>query len=79
MRRRRARRYVDGMVPAFAAAALGVNAPNALVVSQTALSVAPAVPMISLAAASGRRDIVGKVGQTPADRRAPMGSSSPGP
>jgi hypothetical protein len=57
-------------VPAFVAAALGVNAPNALVVSQAALSVAPAVPMISLAAVTRRRDIMGNFGQTPTDRRA---------
>ncbi len=52
------------MVPAFAVVAAGVNATQALVLSQVVLSIALPVPMIALLIFSGRKDIMGafKVG-----------------
>ena len=47
------------MVPAFVVVALGVNATNALVVSQVVLSIVLPVPMISLVMFTRRRDIMG--------------------
>jgi manganese transport protein len=47
------------MVPAFVVVALGVNATNALVISQVVLSLALPLPMISLLLFTGRRDIMG--------------------
>ena len=47
------------MVPAFVVVALGVNATNALVVSQVVLSIALPLPMIALLIFTGRRDIMG--------------------
>jgi len=47
------------MVPAFVVVALGVNATNALVVSQVVLSIVLPVPMISLVIFTRRRDIMG--------------------
>ncbi len=47
------------MIPAFVVIALGVNATNALVYSQVALSLALPVPMIALTNFTGRRDIMG--------------------
>jgi manganese transport protein len=47
------------MLPAFGVVALGVNATNALVVSQVVLSLALPLPMISLLIFTGRRDIMG--------------------
>jgi manganese transport protein len=52
-------RRVVTMVPAFVVVALGVNATNALVVSQVVLSVVLPVPMISLVMFTRRRDIMG--------------------
>ncbi len=48
------------MLPAFAVVAMGVNATQALVMSQVVLSIALPVPMIALLVFSGRRDIMGR-------------------
>ena len=47
------------MVPAFVVVALGVNATNALVISQVVLSIALPLPMISLLMFTRRADIMG--------------------
>jgi manganese transport protein len=47
------------MVPAFVVVALGVNATNALVISQVILSIALPLPMIALLMFTRRRDIMG--------------------
>ena len=47
------------MLPAFVVVSLGVNATNALVVSQVVLSIALPLPMIALIILTGRRDIMG--------------------
>jgi manganese transport protein len=47
------------MLPAFGVVALGVNATNALVISQVVLSLALPVPMIALVAFTRRADIMG--------------------
>ena len=47
------------MVPAFVVVALGVNATNALVISQVVLSLALPLPMISLIIFTSRTDIMG--------------------
>ncbi|MGD9864036.1 MAG: Nramp family divalent metal transporter [Pseudodonghicola sp.] len=47
------------MVPAFAVVALGVNATEALVVSQVILSIALPVPMVALIIFTSRADIMG--------------------
>ncbi len=47
------------MLPAIAVAALGVNATDALVISQVALSIALPLPMIALVIFTGRPDIMG--------------------
>ncbi len=47
------------MVPAFAVVAMGVNATQALVVSQVILSISLPVPMIALIIFTSRRDIMG--------------------
>ena len=47
------------MLPAFVVVALGVNATNALVVSQVVLSIALPLPMIALIIFTGRTDIMG--------------------
>ncbi len=48
------------MLPAFAVVAAGVNATDALVMSQVVLSIALPVPMIALLIFSTRRDIMGE-------------------
>lgn len=48
------------MVPAFIVVALGVNATDALVLSQVVLSIALPVPMIALVAFTRRADIMGR-------------------
>ena len=48
------------MLPAFVVVALGVNATNALVVSQVVLSIALPLPMIALIIFTGRTDIMGR-------------------
>jgi manganese transport protein len=52
-------RRVITMVPAFVVVAMGVNATNALVVSQVVLSIALPLPMIALVMFTRRRDIMG--------------------
>ena len=47
------------MLPAFVVVALGVNATNALVISQVVLSIALPLPMIALLIFTRRRDIMG--------------------
>jgi manganese transport protein len=47
------------MVPAFIVVALGVNATEALVISQVVLSIALPLPMIALLIFTGRRDVMG--------------------
>ena len=47
------------MVPAVIVVALGVNATNALVLSQVVLSIALPLPMIALLIFTGRRDLMG--------------------
>jgi manganese transport protein len=47
------------MVPAFVVVALGVNATNALVISQVVLSIALPLPMISLVIFTGKKEIMG--------------------
>jgi manganese transport protein len=53
-------RRVVTMVPAFVVVALGVNATNALVISQVVLSIALPLPMISLLMFTRRTDIMGQ-------------------
>jgi manganese transport protein len=48
------------MVPAFVVVALGVNATEALVLSQVVLSLVLPVPMIALLIFTARRDVMGK-------------------
>ncbi len=48
------------MVPAFAVVAMGVNATNALVLSQVILSISLPVPMIALVIFTRRKDIMGE-------------------
>src|SRR5665213_962901 len=52
-------RRVITMVPAFVVVAYGVNATQALVVSQVVLSIALPLPMIALLIFTGRSDIMG--------------------
>ncbi|WP_321363177.1 Nramp family divalent metal transporter [uncultured Celeribacter sp.] len=47
------------MIPAFAVVAMGVNATEALVMSQVVLSIALPVPMLALLYFSARRDVMG--------------------
>jgi manganese transport protein len=47
------------MLPAFVVVAVGVNATNALVISQVVLSIALPLPMIALIIFTGRRDLMG--------------------
>ena len=47
------------ILPAFVVVALGVNATNALVISQVILSIALPLPMIALVIFTGRHDIMG--------------------
>jgi manganese transport protein len=53
------------MVPAFAVVAAGVNATQALVVSQVILSIALPVPMLALILLVTRRDIMGPFAASP--------------
>ena len=53
-------RRVITMVPAFVVVAYGVNATQALVVSQVVLSIALPLPMIALLMFTGRAEIMGK-------------------
>jgi len=60
------------MVPAFVVVALGVNATNALVLSQVVLSIALPLPMIALIIFTGRRDIMGDFTNGPLTRAAAL-------
>ena len=53
-------RRVATMAPAVVVVAMGVNATQALVLSQVVLSLALPVPMLALLVLSGRRDIMGR-------------------
>jgi manganese transport protein len=53
-------RRVITMVPAFGVVGYGVNATQALVVSQVVLRIALPLPMIALLKFTGRADIMGK-------------------
>jgi manganese transport protein len=53
------------MVPAFAVVAAGVNATQALVVSQVILSIALPVPMIAPIVFISRRDVMGEFAAGP--------------
>jgi manganese transport protein len=52
-------RRVITMIPAFVVVGLGVNATNALVISQVVLSFALPIPMIALILLTRRRDVMG--------------------
>ena len=52
-------RRIVTMIPALVVVALGINATDALVYSQVALSLALPAPMIALVVFTGRRDIMG--------------------
>jgi len=56
------------MLPALAVVALGVNATNALVMSQVVLSIALPLPMIALLIFTGKRDIMGAFVNGPTTR-----------
>jgi manganese transport protein len=56
------------MLPALAVVALGVNATNALVISQVVLSIALPLPMVALLIFTGRRDIMGAFANGPVTR-----------
>ncbi|AOZ69516.1 divalent metal cation transporter [Rhodobacter xanthinilyticus] len=56
------------MVPAFAVVAAGVNATDALVMSQVVLSIALPVPMVALIVFTSRRDIMGAHATRPLTR-----------
>jgi manganese transport protein len=53
-------RRIVTMLPAFVVVALGVNATNALVISQVVLSIALPLPMISLLIFTNRADVMGQ-------------------
>jgi manganese transport protein len=53
------------MIPAFVVVALGVNATNALVMSQVVLSIALPVPMVALILFVGRKEIMGEFATGP--------------
>ncbi len=57
-------RRVITMIPAFIIVAIGVNATNALVISQVVLSIALPLPMIALVLFTRRRDIMGVFANT---------------
>ena len=56
------------MLPALAVVALGVNATNALVISQVVLSIALPLPMVALLIFTGRLDIMGAFANGPVTR-----------
>jgi manganese transport protein len=60
------------MLPAFVVVGLGVNATNALVISQVVLSIALPLPMIALLIFTGRRDIMGAFTNGPLTRIAAL-------
>jgi manganese transport protein len=52
------------MAPAFVVVGMGVNATQALVVSQVILSIALPLPMIALLIFTGRRSVMGRFANT---------------
>jgi manganese transport protein len=68
-------RRLATMLPAFVVVALGVNATNALVVSQVVLSIALPLPMTALLIFTGRRDIMGSFVNGPVTRVAAVGGT----
>ena len=64
------------MVPAFIVAAIGVNATDALVLSQVVLSLVLPVPMIALIIFTSRRDIMGAYLPGPALRALTLAGAS---
>ena len=63
------------MVPAFVVVALGVNATEALVVSQVVLSFALPIPMVALVLFTRRRDIMGDFANGPLTNAAAIGGA----
>jgi manganese transport protein len=63
------------MVPAFVVVALGVDATNALVVSQVVLSIALPLPMTALLIFTSRSDIMGSFVNGPVTRVAAVGGT----
>jgi len=68
-------RRVITMVPAFIVVAMGVNATNALVVSQVVLSIALPLPMIALVLFTRRRDIMGAFVNSPLTNAVAIGGT----
>jgi len=64
------------MVPAFVVVALGVNATEALVVSQVVLSFALPIPMVALVLFTRRRDIMGEFANGPFTDAAAIGGAA---
>ena len=64
------------MVPAFVVVALGVNATEALVVSQVVLSFALPIPMVALVLFTRRRDIMGEFANGPFTDAAAIGGTA---
>ncbi len=64
------------MVPAFVVVALGVNATEALVVSQVILSFALPIPMVALVLFTRRRDIMGEFANGPLTNAAAIGGAA---
>ena len=63
------------MAPAFVVVGMGVNATQALVISQVVLSIALPVPMIALVIFTGRRDIMGRYANGARDAASPRSSA----
>jgi manganese transport protein len=64
------------MVPAFVVVALGVDATNALVISQVVLSIALPLPMISLIIFTNRSDIMGAFANSRLTRAAAIAATT---
>lgn len=64
------------MAPAFAVVSLGVNATDALVLSQVVLSIALPVPMIALIIFTSRRDVMGAYAVPPVVRLVSLGGAA---
>jgi manganese transport protein len=64
------------MIPAFAVVALGVNATQALVVSQVILSLALPAPVIALLIFTRRRDIMGVFANSALTNAAAFGATA---
>ena len=64
------------MVPAFVVVALGVNATQALVLSQVVLSFALPIPMVALVLLTRRRDVMGEFANTTLTDLAAIGGAA---